>query len=72
MKKFKSVESFEKYLVKEFGMGFGECVGDVEEFVGDDVFKVDFESEEEMIIEVRGKKYFIVERFEGIRFVEVK
>ena len=72
MKKFKNVESFNKYLEKEFDMGFDEGIEDVKEFVGDDEFKIDFDSEEEMIIEIRGKRYFIVERYEEVKFVEVK
>ena len=72
MKKFKSVESFDKFLEKEFGFGLEENFEDVKSFVGEEEFRVDFESEDEMIIELKGKKYYMVERNEGIKFVEVE
>lgn len=74
MKKFKSVEMYDKYLKNEFGFGLGEQrLWDFVKFVGGNDYTIYYVSEEleDDVVEMNNKYYWICVRSEGIRFVEV-
>ena len=71
MKKFNNVEELNVYLENEFGFGLEEGFEDFEKFVGENEFGMIFDEDEDMILILNGKRYYVVENIIGIRFVEV-
>ena len=71
MKKFNNVEELNVYLENEFDFGLEEGFEDFEKFVGENEFEMIFDEDEDMILVLNEKKYYVVENIIGIRFVEV-
>lgn len=79
MKKFNNVKDYEKYLKEEFDIEdevFSEYEWeDFNEFVGKNEYEIINVSSEidvdDNVIIMNSKWYWIVERYEGMRFVEV-
>ena len=72
MKKFNNVKVYNEYLENEFGFGLDEFgFEDFEKFVNGNEFVVYFDEDEDFIIEICNKKYYIVENVMGIKFVEM-
>lgn len=71
MKKFNNVEELNEYLMNEFDFGLEEGFEDFEKFVGENDFEMIFDEDEDMILVLNEKKYYVVENIMGIRFVEV-
>ena len=71
MKKFNNVEELNVYLENEFDFGLEEGFEDFEKFVGENEFEMIFDEDEDMILVLNGKRYYVVENIIGIRFVEV-
>ena len=76
MKKFSSVVEYNKYLKNEFEMGMSKfAMSDFNEFVGEDDYEILVVIEEDdfddNVLKVNGVCYWMVERYEGMRFVEI-
>lgn len=71
MKKFNNVKDFDEYLKNEYGYGLEEGYEDFEKFVGNKEFEIIFDEDEDMIIVLDNKKYYIVENVMGVKFIEV-
>ena len=71
MKKFNNVKEFNNYLEKEFGFGLEEGFVDFENFVGENEFEMIFDEDEDMILVLNNKRYYVVENIMGVKFVEV-
>ena len=71
MKKFNNVEELNEYLMNEFDFGLEEGFEDFEKFVGENEFEMIFDEDEDMILVLNEKKYYVVENIMGIKFVEV-
>lgn len=67
MKKFDSIKEYNKLMeMSEYALA------DFEKFVGEDAYTIIMDEEEEdSILQVRNKCYWMCERFEGMKFVEV-
>lgn len=71
MKKFNNVNELNEFLMNEFDFGLEEGFEDFEKFVGENEFEMIFDEDEDMILVLNEKKYYVVENIMGIRFVEV-
>lgn len=76
MKKFKNVYDYDEYLYNEYEFGLDDCeMCDFQEFVRDNEYEIvdcvnDIDVEDNILI-MNNKYYYIVERCDGIRFVEI-
>ena len=71
MKKFNNVNELNEFLMNEFDFGLEEGFDDFVKFVGENEFEMIFDEDEDMILVLNEKKYYVVENIMGIRFVEV-
>ena len=71
MKKFNNVNELNEFLMNEFDFGLEEGFEDFEKFVGENEFEMIFDEDEDMILVLNEKKYYVVENIMGIKFVEV-
>ena len=72
MYKFNNVKEMDKFLFDEFGFGLDENYEDVEKFIDGRNFGLIIDDEEEdMIIEVGGVMYYMVENVCGVKFIEM-
>ena len=71
MKKFNNVNELNEFLMNEFGFGLEEGFDDFEKFVSENEFEMIFDEDEDMILILNNKRYYVVENIMGIKFVEV-
>ena len=71
MKKFNNVNELNEFLMNEFDFGLEEGFDDFVKFVGENEFEMIFDEDEDMILVLNEKKYYVVENIMGIRFVKV-
>ena len=71
MKKFNNVNELNEFLMNEFGFGLEEGFDDFENFVGENEFEMIFDEDEDMILVLNNKRYYVVENIMGVKFVEV-
>lgn len=71
MKKFNSVKDFDEYLKNVCGYGLEVGYEDYEKFIGNREFEIIFDEDEDMIIRLDNKKYYIDESIMGAKFIEV-
>ena len=71
MKKFNNVNELNEFLMNEFGFGLEEGFNDFAKFVSENEFEMIFDEDEDMILVLNNKRYYVVENIMGVKFVEV-
>lgn len=69
MYNFQNVEELDKFLEEMFGFGLGSNFDVFADFVGNSEFCMDLDVDEDMILTLHDKKYYVVENHLGMKFV---